>query len=151
MPINTAYIGRSLPPAEPYEVSREKIREFAESIGDSNPAYSSVEAAQAMGYDDVIAPPTFAIVLAMRLHHDLVHDPDLGLDYSRVVHGEQQFVHHRPIRAGDVLVGTPRVDDIKSRAGNDMLTWSAEIATTEGEPVCRLTSTLVARGTASEA
>jgi acyl dehydratase len=127
-------------------VSREKIREFAEAIGDSNPAYSSRQEAQAMGHHDVIAPPTFAIVIAMHLHHDLVRDPELGLDYSRVVHGEQQFLHHRPIYAGDVLIGTPHVDDIKTRAGNDMFTWSVEIATVDGTPVCRLTSTLVARG-----
>lgn len=150
MPINPDFIGRALPASEPYEVSRGKIREFAEAIGDTNPAYYSTQAAQALGYADVIAPPTFAFVLGMRLGHDLVHDPDLGLDYSRVVHGEQQFVHHRPIRAGDVLIGTPRVDDIKTRAGNDMLTWSAEIATVDGEPVCRLASTLVARGTVAE-
>ncbi|MEO6714712.1 MAG: MaoC family dehydratase N-terminal domain-containing protein [Mycobacteriales bacterium] len=151
MPINTDFVGRTLAPSPPYEVSREKIREFAEAIGDDNPAYSSREAAQALGHDDVVAPPTFAIVMAMQLHHDLVRNPELGLDYSRVVHGEQQFVHHRAIRAGDVLVGTPHVDDIKSRAGNDMLTWSADIATESGEPVCRLTSTLVARGTAADA
>lgn len=151
MPINPEFVGRSLPPGTPYEVSREKIRDFADAIGDANPAYSSPAAAQALGYDDVIAPPTFAILVAMQLHHDLVRDPALGLDYSRVVHGEQQFVHHRPIRAGDVLVGTPRVDDIKTRAGNDMLTWSADIATAQGEPVCKLTSTLVARGVAVEA
>jgi acyl dehydratase len=149
--INQDFAGRVLAPSEPYEVSREKIREFAEAIGDTNEVYTSRDAARARGYDDVIAPPTFAIVMAMRLHHSLVRDPELGLDYSRVVHGEQQFVHHRPIRAGDVLIGTPRVDDIRSRAGNDMLTWSAEIATVAGEPVCRLTSTLVARGQAADA
>lgn len=151
MPINTGFVGRVLPPGEPYEVSRQKIREFAEAIGDTNPAYVSADAARALGYADVIAPPTFAIVVGMRLHHGLVRDPELGLDYSRVVHGEQQFVHHRPIVAGDTLIGTPRVDDIRSRGGNDMLTWSAEIATAEGERVCRLTSTLVARGTAEPA
>jgi acyl dehydratase len=151
VPVNQDFVGRVLAPAEPYEVSREKIREFATAIGDDNPAYTSREAARSLGYDDVIAPPTFAIVIAMRLHTDLVRDPELGLDYSRVVHGEQQFVHHRAIRAGDVLVATPKVDDIRSRAGNEMFTWSAEIATVDGEPVCRLTSTLVVRGTGADA
>jgi acyl dehydratase len=151
VPINYEFVGRVLPPSEPYEVSRAKIREFARAIGDDNPAYTSREAARGLGHDDVIAPPTFAIVIAMQLHHDVVRNPELGLDYSRVVHGEQQFVHHRSIRAGDVLVGTPSIDDIKTRAGNDMLTWSAAIATVDGEPVCRLTSTLVARGAVAEA
>lgn len=151
MPINQDFVGRALPPGKPYEVSREKIREFANSVGDDNPAYTSRDAANSLGYDDVIAPPTFAIVVAMQLHHAVVRNPELGLDYSRVVHGEQRFVHHRAIRAGDVLVGTPSVDNIQSRAGNDMLTWSADIATVDGEPVCRVTSMLVARGAEAEA
>jgi acyl dehydratase len=148
MAINLEYVGREFPRSEPYEVSREKIREFATAIGDTNPAYHSREEAQALGHADIVAPPTFAIVLAMRMGHGIVNDPDLRLDYSRVVHGEQQFVHHRPIGAGDVLVGTPRIDEIRTRAGNEFLTWSAEIATVEGEPVCRVVNTLVARGTA---
>ena len=146
MPINPEFVGREFPPSEPYEVSREKIREFAAAIGDPNPAYASTEEAQALGHPDVIAPPTFAIVLTFRMG-GFVFDPELGVDYSRVVHGEQQFVHHRPIRAGDVLVATPRIDDIRARGANETMVWSADIKTVDGEPVCRAVNTLVVRGT----
>jgi acyl dehydratase len=147
MPINPDFVGRKFPPSEPYEVSREKIREFAAAIGDPNPAYTSTDAAKALGHPDVIAPPTFAIVLTFRMG-GFVLDPELGVDYSRVVHGEQRFVHHRPIHAGDVLVGTPRIDDIRARGANETLVWSADIRTVDGEQVCEALNTLVVRGTA---
>src|SRR5579875_2441128 len=120
MPLNQSFVGRTYPPTEPYEVGREKIREFADAINDENPAYRSAEAAQALGYPDVIAPPTFAIVVTMAASRVLIADPELGIDYSRVVHGEQRFVHARPVRAGDVLQVTLRVADIRSAAGNDI-------------------------------
>ncbi|GAA4844666.1 MaoC family dehydratase N-terminal domain-containing protein [Saccharopolyspora rosea] len=150
MPLDQSFIGREYPPTRPYEVGREKIREFADAIGDDSALYRDPAAAGAAGYPDVIAPPTFAVILSMGAHDAIVDDPQLGLDYSRVVHGQQEFTHHRPIRAGDRLVTVVHVDDIKARAGNDFLTVRAEIGTVEGEPVCTATSMLVARGTAEE-
>ncbi|GAA2809806.1 MaoC family dehydratase N-terminal domain-containing protein [Saccharopolyspora taberi] len=148
MPLDQSFIGREYPPSQPYEVGREKIREFADAIKDDSPLHRDPEAAKAAGYPDVIAPPTFAVILSMRAHDSIVQDPQLGLDYSRVVHGQQEFVHHRPIQAGDRLVTAVHVDDIKERAGNDFLTLRAEITTVEGERVCTATALLVARGTA---
>jgi len=144
--LDQSYIGRSYPPSKPYEVGREKIREFADAIGDQHPAHRSTAAAQALGYDDVIAPPTFAIVVSARVGSQVVFDPELGLDYSRVVHGEQRFVHARPICAGDRLVGVLTVDNIRAAAGNDILSTRVEISTEAGEPVATAYSTLVARG-----
>ncbi|MCA1824200.1 MAG: MaoC family dehydratase N-terminal domain-containing protein [Mycobacteriales bacterium] len=148
MALNRELIGRTFEPSSPYEVSREKIREFATAIGDASPAYLDADAARALGHPDVIAPPTFAIVVSFRMGGSVVLAPGLGLDYSRVVHGEQSFEHHRPIHAGDVLVGTPRIDDIRVAGRNELLTWTADIATVDGEPVCRAVNTLVSRGTA---
>ncbi|MHA6805870.1 FAS1-like dehydratase domain-containing protein [Salinifilum ghardaiensis] len=150
MPLDQSFTGREYPAGDAYEVGREKIREFAAAIGDPSPLHRDSEAARAAGYADVIAPPTFAVLLSMRAQEALVADEELGLDYSRVVHGQQEFLHHRPIRAGDRLVSTVHVDDVKSRAGNDFLTVRAEIGTESGEPVCTATSTLVVRGTAAE-
>ncbi|GAA4620814.1 FAS1-like dehydratase domain-containing protein [Saccharopolyspora hordei] len=150
MPLDQSFIGREYPPTPPYEVGREKIREFATAIGDDSPLYRDVEAAKAAGYPDVIAPPTFAVIMSMGAHDALVEDPQLGLDYSRVVHGQQEFTHHRPIQAGDRLVTVVHVDDIKTRAGNDFLTVRAEISTVTGEPVCTAKSMLVARGTGED-
>ncbi|QUH05231.1 MaoC family dehydratase N-terminal domain-containing protein [Saccharopolyspora erythraea] len=150
MPLDQSFIGREYPPTPTYEVGREKIREFAEAIKDRSPLHRDPEAAKAAGYPDVIAPPTFAVLLSMKAHDAIVEDPQLGLDYSRVVHGQQEFTHHRPIQAGDRLRTVVHVDDIKARTGNDFLTVRAEITTVEGEPVCTAKSTLVARGTAED-
>jgi acyl dehydratase len=146
--LDQSFVGRKYPPTPPYEVGREKIREFADAIGDHNPAYRDVEAARALGYPDVIAPPTFPIVLSMRAGVQVVADPELGLDYSRVVHGEQRFVYARPVRAGDRLTVTVSVERIRSAGGNDLLTTRGDVATVDGEPVLTAYSTLVARGTA---
>jgi acyl dehydratase len=146
--LDQSFVGRKYPPTPPYEVGREKIREFADAIGDPNPAYRDVDAARALGYPDVIAPPTFPVVLSMRAGAQVVGDPELGLDYTRVVHGEQRFVYARPVRAGDRLTVTVSVESIRSAAGNDLLTTRGEVATVDGEPVLTAYSTLVARGTA---
>jgi acyl dehydratase len=149
MPISRDFIGRVYRPGAPYEVSREKIREFADAIGDTNPAYRDRAAAQALGHRDIIAPPTFLIVLSMRVAHQAVEDPDLAIDYSMVVHGEQRFRYTRPVVAGDVLVGTPRIVDIRSAGRNEMLTTEVDVTTEGGEHVCTATSTLVVRGGAA--
>jgi acyl dehydratase len=146
--LDQSFVGRKYPPTPPYEVGREKIREFADAIGDQNPAYRDPEAARALGHPDVIGPPTFPIVLSMRAGAQVVFDPELGLDYSRVVHGEQRFVYVRPVRAGDRLTVTVEVESIRSAAGNDLLTTRGEVSTVDGELVLTAYSTLVARGTA---
>jgi acyl dehydratase len=148
MALDQRFVGRSYGPGPVYEVGREKIREFADAIGDTNTAYRDPEAARALGYPDVIAPPTFPIVVSMRASAELVADPELGLDYSKVVHGEQRFAYSRPVRAGDRLVSVLTVDSIRSAAGNDLLATRAELSTEAGEHVVTAYSTIVARGTA---
>lgn len=146
MSVDQSYVGRVYPPTAPYEVGREKIREFADAIGDPNPVYRDPEAARALGHPDVIAPPTFGIVLTLRAGHQVIMDPDFGIDYSRVVHGEQRFEHVRPIRPGDVLRVVVTVDGVRAAAGNDIVTTRADVTTTEGERVLTAYSTIVARG-----
>jgi acyl dehydratase len=148
MGMNREWIGRTFPSSAPYEVSRVKIKDFADAIGDQHPAYRDRAAAEKLGYPDVIAPPTFAIVISFQMGGAVVLDPDLGLDYSRVVHGEQSFTYSRPIHAGDVLIATPRITDIAAKGRNELLTWEAVITTVDGEHVCTAVNTLVARGTA---
>jgi acyl dehydratase len=150
MPLDTSFIGRTYQPAPPYEVGREKIREFARAIGDDNPVYADADAAKALGHPDVIAPPTFPIVLTLREAERIADDPELGLDYTKVVHGDQRFVYTRPVRAGDRLIVTTTIDNIRSAAGNDMLNTRSEVQTDTGEHVVTAHSLLVARGTAAE-
>jgi acyl dehydratase len=149
MPVDQSYKGRVYPPTPPYEVGREKIREFADAINDPNPVYRDAAVAQRLGHPDVIAPPTFPIVMSLKAGHQVIVDPDFGIDYSRVVHGEQRFVHHRPVHAGDVLQVIVTVDDVRTAAGNDIVTTRGEVETVDGEPVVTAISTIVARGTGS--
>jgi acyl dehydratase len=146
MAVNAEFTGRSYPPTPPYSVGREKIREFAEAVGALDAAHLDPSAARARGYRDVIAPPTFAVLIAQQCDRQFIADPDAGIDYSRLVHGEQRFVHHRPITAGDEIVGVLTVDSVKSAGGSSMVITRTELSTVEGEPVCTATSTVVIRG-----
>jgi acyl dehydratase len=142
MSLNRAFAGRVYPPTEPFEVSRDAIRRFAAAIGDDTPACHAVEAARALGHPDLVAPPTFAILLTMGADEPVVRDPELGLDYRHVVHREQRFRHHRPIRAGDVLRVTVTVTDVRTVARTDVLVTTAEVHTVAGEPVCETVCSL---------
>jgi hypothetical protein len=133
------------PPAPPYLVGRE-LREFAIAVGATDPAYHDVAAAQTLGYPDVPATPTFPIVITDVGGQRIVHDPGLGMDYSRVVHGDQRFVYDRPVVAGDVLVCQHTIESITSRSGHDFITIRAELTTPEGERVVRVWIKLVQRG-----
>ena len=146
MALNEEYIGRVSGPSEPYEVSRVKIADFADAIGEPSELCRSKEAAQKAGYPDVIAPPTFAIVISMRSTAALQADPGLGLDYSMVVHGEQSFAYSRPLHAGDVVVATSTVESIRVIGGMSMMVTSTDISTVDGEHVCTAKSTIVERG-----
>src|SRR5215217_1359253 len=146
MALDRELVGRSYPPSAVYEVGRVTIAEFAAAIGEDDPVHRDPEAARAAGYADVIAPPTFAIVLTLEAANVVLGDPQVSLDYSRVVHGEQRFAHVRPIRAGDRLIATTTIEAVRSVAGNDMLTTRVDLATEDGEAVCSATSMLVARG-----
>ena len=127
-------------------MGREKIREFAEAIGDDSQIYHDPDVARAHGYPDVIAPPTFAIVVSLRAQQTLIDDPGLGLDYSRIVHGDQSFIHHRPIGAGDDLDATLHIDRIRAMGSNHLLTVRCEITDRAGDPVTTARSMLVVRG-----
>jgi acyl dehydratase len=144
--LDPSFVGRSYPPTPTYEVGREKIREFADALGDDNPAFRDPAAARALGYPDVIAPPTFAIVMTLPAGWLVTNDPELGIDYSRVVHGEQRFAWARPIVAGDRLRTTVSIDEIRTAAGNDLLTTKADVATEAGEHVLTAYGLLVVRG-----
>ncbi|MBV9383934.1 MAG: MaoC family dehydratase N-terminal domain-containing protein [Streptosporangiaceae bacterium] len=146
MAINREYIGRTFEPTEPYEVSRVKIAEFANAAGEPSPLCRDREAARAAGYPDVIAPPTFAIVISMTGAAKVTLDPGLGINYAMVVHGEQSFEHARPLHAGDVVVTQSTIESIRAVRDMTMMTTATEIRTVDGEHVCTARSTLVERG-----
>ncbi|WP_405724186.1 MaoC family dehydratase N-terminal domain-containing protein [Streptomyces sp. NBC_01537] len=145
MALDQSFVGRTYPPTAPYEVGREKIREFAEAVGDPNPVYTDPEAAKAVGHSDVIAPPTFPFVITYKAAGQVVLDPELGLDYSRVVHGDQKFSYTRPVRAGDRLSVTVAIDAVKSLAGNDIIDVRGDVHDESGEHVVTALMKLVSR------
>ncbi len=149
MALNSDYIGRVFGPGEPYEVSRVKIADFADAIGEPSELCRDSGAARRAGYPDVIAPPTFAIALSMASADQVSQDPGLGLDYTMVVHGEQSFRHSRPLHAGDVVLVTTTVESIRTIRSLSMLVTSTDISTADGEHVCTARSMLVERGAAA--
>ncbi|NYE95349.1 acyl dehydratase [Psychromicrobium silvestre] len=150
MSVNPDLLGRVYPAAAVYDVGREKIREFAQAVKASHPAHFDVEAARALGYPDLLAPPTFAIIVAQRADALLIQDQDSGIDFSRVVHAEQRFTHHRPIVAGDALQAELHVDAIRAMGGGAMITTRAEITTADGQAVATTTSAILVRGQENE-
>ncbi|WP_431861053.1 FAS1-like dehydratase domain-containing protein [Micrococcus terreus] len=146
MSVNPDVQGRSYPPSPPYQVSREKIREFAAAVQATHPAHTDLAAARALGHPDLVAPPTFAVVIAQGAEAVVVKDPEANIDFTRVVHADERFTHHRPIVAGDELAATVTVESVKSLGGHSMITTRADIATTAGEPVSTVRSTLLVRG-----
>ena len=148
MAVNPDYAGRTYPASDPYEVSRVKIAEFAEAIGDPNPVYRDPAAARAAGHPDVIAPPTFAIVLSMASSREVMADPGLGLNYAMVVHGDQEFSSTRPITAGDVIVAQTTISGIRTARNLTMLSTETELRTAGGEHLATARSMLVERDSA---
>lgn len=145
MGINPDLVGHIYPAGASYQVGREKIREFATATKASSPAHFDLQAAQALGYADLVAPPTFVIIIAQRADAQLIADPASGIDFSRVVHADQRFTHHRPIVAGDELLAELYVDQIREMGAGAMITTRAEITTVSGEKVATTTSSLLVR------
>ncbi len=146
MPVNPAIEGRSYPPTAPYLVGREKLREFARAVQADAPVCFDVDVARAAGYPDVVAAPTFPIVVQELTLTQLLSDPDAGVDFARVVHGDQRFSYSRPIVAGDELTAVMTVTSVRSLAGNDLVTAESEIRDAGGAHVVTATSSLVVRG-----
>jgi len=146
--VNPDLQGRVFPPTEPYLVGREKIREFARAVFSTSPLTTDVAAARAAGYGDLVAPPTFPVVVQEATLQQLLAEPDAGIDFSHVVHGEQRFSYTRPIVAGDELTATLTVSSVKSLGGNSMVTAESSIVDATGAHVVTAVSTLVVRGDA---
>jgi acyl dehydratase len=146
--VNPALIDREFDKTPPYLVGREKVREFSRAVFASNSVNLSVEAAQAAGYRDLVAPPTFAIVVQQLTLDQLFAVEDAGIELTHVVHGSQQFTYSRPIVAGDELTAQLSISSIKTLGGNAMVTAETAIHDTDGAHVVTATSTLVVRGDA---
>lgn len=144
--VNVAVAGKKYPPTDPYLVGREKVREFARAVLSSAPIHHEVEKAQAAGFADLVAPPTFAVVIQDATLQQLLSDEEAAVDFSRVVHGDQRFTYSRPIVAGDELTATLTIASVKQLGGHSMVTASSDVRDASGEHVVTAISTLVVRG-----
>lgn len=141
--MNQDLIGREFPPTAPYLVGREKVREFARAVFADAPQHTDVDAARAAGFDDVVAPPTFAMVVQDLTLQQLLAEPDSGVVLARTIHAEQRFAYTRPIVAGDELTAQLRVTGIRMMGGNAMITSAAEVVDADGAHVVTATSVLL--------
>lgn len=146
VPVNPELQGRVFAPTAPYLVGREKVREFSRAVLATSPLNFDPAAASAAGYRDIVAPPTFAVVVQEATLAQLLAEPDGGIDFSRVVHGEQRFSYSRPIVAGDELTATLSVTSVKTLGGNAMVTAESSVVDARGDHVVTATSVLVVRG-----
>lgn len=144
--VNADYIGREFSGTPPYRVSRAKIAEFAEAIGAVSPLHTDPQAARAAGYDDVVAPVTFAVIIAQRAEAEYINDPGAAIDFSRVVHANETFHLARPLVAGDEISCVTRVAGITARAGITMVSTEVELNDATGAIVGTVESTIAVRG-----
>jgi hypothetical protein len=130
MPVDQSLVGRSFPPTAAYEVTEDRLREFAAAVG--------------VAYDGGQAPPTYPIVLAFDAMNAFLEAE--SIDLFRIVHGEQKFAYERPVVAGDVLSATLTVASLRQIAGNDIIGTTSEVTDASGALVCSTSATLVHRG-----
>ena len=135
MPVNTEAIGKRYP-ASVYAVGREKIREYAYAVGETNPLYIDVEAAREAGYADVVAPPMFAVVYAGRAITPALFDPEVGIDFAHMLHAGQEFEWGRMVVAGDEITTTTTVAEIGERAGMGSYVFRTDSQNERGDTVC---------------
>lgn len=133
---DTAYTGRPYQSAEPYLATRTDIRAFAEALGDPNPVYRDPAAARALGYSDIIAPPTFVVTVAGMVTRTLLEDPGFGFDGGQAIHHSQRIVQHRPIVAGDLLSTRSVLERLERVGGYHRLTLRSEVRDERGGDVC---------------
>jgi acyl dehydratase len=138
-------IGRTYEPVG-YAVGREKIREYARAVGETDALYLDLTAARAAGHRDLVAPPMFAVVYAAGALAPGILDPELEIDFSRLVHGGQEFVWGPVVVAGDEIETVASVAAYDERVGNRFFTFETISTNQGGQVVCRGTWTNIVRG-----
>jgi len=146
MAVNADVIGKTYP-AMSYLVGREKVREYARAVGETNPLYLDVEAARAAGHDDIVAPPMFAVVYSLPAAAPAMFDPEVGIEFARMVHGGQEFTWGPLVVAGDEIETSTTVSDVTERAGNGFFIFESTSTNQRGETVCVGKWTNIVRGT----
>jgi acyl dehydratase len=145
VPLNTQAVGKQFEPTH-YAVGREKIKEYARAVGETNPLHLDENAARAAGYADVVAPPMFAVVYSSPSVAPAMFDPEVEMNFAMMVHGGQQFEWGPLVVAGDEIATTTTVKDISERDGRGYYVFESVSLNQRGEQVCRGTWTNIVRG-----
>jgi acyl dehydratase len=133
--VKTEAIGKTYP-AVTYAVGREKVREYASAVGETNPLYFDVDVARAAGYADVVAPPMFAVVYAGRAIGAALFDPEVGIDFAHMLHAGQEFEWGPVVVAGNEIATTTTVKEIDERGGMGFYVFQTDSVNQQGETVC---------------
>ena len=141
-----AFAGRTYPAGPVHTVSAAKVAEFARATGSSSSLHTEADAAREAGHADVVAPPTFLVSLAQATEARYIEDPAAGIDFTRVVHGQESFSLRRPVVAGDHLVPTLTVESVRAAGGHTMITTRVDMTDEAGAEVASVTSMIVVRG-----
>jgi acyl dehydratase len=143
--VNAEAVGKTYAPTV-YAVGREKIREYAHAVGETDPLHLDPEAARAAGFRDVVAPPMFCVVYSSPSVAPALFDPDVGINFALMVHGGQEFVWGPLVVAGEETTTTVSVKSIEERAGNGFFVFESQSVNQDGETVCTGTWTNIVRG-----
>ena len=127
-------VGKTFAPVT-YAVGREKIREYARAVGETDPVYLDVDAARAAGYADVVAPPMFTVVYSGPSIWPAIMDPEVGIDFARMVHGAQEFTWHEPVVAGDEITTEAELEETSERGGLKFYVFKTTSTNQRGELV----------------
>jgi acyl dehydratase len=136
--------GKTYPPFT-YEVGLEKIREYANAVGETERVHHDREAAKEAGFRDVVAPPMFAVVYSAGAMAPAILDPELGINLARMLHGSQEFVWGEPVVAGDVIETTAEVKDLYEKDGREFYVFESVSRNQDGDEVVRGTWTNIVR------
>ena len=145
MPVDSSAAGKTYEP-KTYAVGREKLREYANAVGESNPLHLDVEAARAAGYADVVAPPMFAVVYSAPSVTPALFDPAVGINFAMMVHGAQEFRWGPVVVAGDEVTTTVSVKDVADRGGMGFYVFESVSVNQRGDTVCTGMWTNIVRG-----
>jgi acyl dehydratase len=138
-------VGKTYPPFE-YEVGREKIREYANAVGETNPVFHDPQAAKSAGFANVVAPPMFCVVYSAGAMGPAILDPELGINLMMMVHGGQEFEWGTPVVAGDRITTTAKIKDIYDKKDMKFYVFESESKNQDGDTTVKATWTNIVRG-----
>ena len=145
MPVSTEAVGKQYPETT-YEVGLEKIREYANAVGQAEPVHHDREAARQAGFRDVVAPPMFAVVYSAPALGPAILDPDVGINFAAMVHGGQEFVWGEPVCAGDEITTRAKVQEIYEKDGKGFYVFESASTNQDGDATVKGTWTNIVRG-----